>query len=63
MKKYKVIVDYQVRCSARGNVYVEANCEEDAMDMAEELVNEIDNTDLDEVEIIGDVEAVDVEEL
>ena len=60
MKKYKVIVDYQVRCSARGNVYVEANCEEDAMDMA---VNEIDNTDLDEVEIIGDVEAVDVEEL
>ena len=63
MKKYKVRVNYQVRCSTAGYVYVDADCEEDAMDMAEELVKEIDNTDLDEEEIIGDVEAVDVEML
>lgn len=63
MKKYKVRVNYQVRCSARGNVYVEANDEGEAMDIAESLRDEIDNTDLDEEEIIGDIEAVDVEEL
>ena len=63
MKKYKVRVNYQVRCSASGNVYVEANDEEEAMDMAESLMGKINNTDLDEEEIIGDIEAVDVEEL
>lgn len=63
MKKYKVRVDYEVRCSARGYIYVEANNEEEAMDIAEKLESEINNTDLDEEEIIGDVEAIDVEEL
>lgn len=63
MKKYKVLVDYEVRCSARGYIYVEANDEEDAMNMAENLEYEINNTDLDEEEIIGGVEVIDVEEL
>lgn len=63
MNKFKVRVNYNVKCSASGYMYVEASDEEEAMDMAERLESEIDNTDLDEEEIIGDIEVVDVEML
>ena len=63
MNKFKVRVNYKVKCSASGYMYVEASDEEEAMDMAGRLESEIDNTDLDEEEIIGDIEVVDVEML
>ena len=63
MKSYKVWLDYDVRCSAKGYMYVDANGPYEAMRIAEKLGNEIENKHLEEQEILGDVVSTDVEEL
>ena len=63
MRSYKVWLDYDVRCSAKGYMYVDANSPDEAMRLAEKLGNEIENTHLEEQEILGGVISADVEEL
>lgn len=65
MKSYKVWLDYDVRCSVKGYMYVDANGPYEAMRLAEKLGNEIEieNKRLEEKEILGDVVSTDVEEL
>ena len=63
MKTFRVYVNYMVRCSANGYIDIEADSEEEAVSMAEYLGSEAENTGLEEEEIIGDTEVVDVEEL
>ena len=63
MKTFRVYLNYMVRCSANGYMDIEADSEEEAISIAEDLGSEAENTELEEEEIIGDVEVVDVEEL
>lgn len=63
MKKYRVYLNYYVECKAKGYMDVEAESVDEAISLAESLEGEIDNIELEEQEIIGDVEPTDVGEI
>ena len=62
MKEFKVYVSYPVRCDATGYAIVIANSEEEAINLVESGDADIETLDIEEQEMTGDIEAIDVEE-
>ena len=60
MKEFKAYVSYPVRCDAKGYAIVTANSEEEAINLVESGDADIETLDIEEQEMTGDIEAIDV---
>lgn len=62
MKQYKVYVNYTVECDASGYMLIEAESEDEAIEVASNLDAEIINVSLEEREVVGDIDIEDIKQ-